>query len=129
MMKNSLLIACVFGLFTATITLAQIVPMQQDPVPPGAIPASQARNNVGKNVTACGFGSYPVSGLNGIDLGTPGNGGTVGADLIMILPQDLNPGMYLGKKVCVNGAVVLQTFLNSQVPVITAQSAQDISVY
>jgi hypothetical protein len=64
-------------------------------------------------------------GLHGIDIGEPGQDGTVEADLIMILPANLAIETYFGKHVCVSGVVRFMTFLDSQVPTITAQSSTD----
>jgi hypothetical protein len=122
---------CVFIFFllcASSNTFGEILQMPHQNLGPNRIPSNQVKNYQDQNITACGIASYPVVSLHGIDIGEPGMGGTVGADLIMILPADLAIETYFGKNVCVSGVVKFMTFLNSQVPTITVRSQQDIVI-
>lgn len=122
-----LLVALVMTVGHVTVALAQTMPLRPaDPnFGPGKIPSSQARNNIGRVVTACGLVSNVNHRLRSMNVGEPGVGGSYGAHLIVILPSDAGLDRLFGKTVCVTGRVEQGA---SGAPTIRARDSQDVEI-
>ncbi|STY28446.1 Uncharacterised protein [Legionella wadsworthii] len=106
-----------------------VLPIKQIDYGPGKIPSSEAKKHENEAVVACGRASKTINSLNGINIGQSGLDGMVGADLILMLPDDIPNSIYLGKLLCVAGVVKMMPVNNSlPVPTITVTSRHDITV-